>query len=75
MAIRKGDWKLVRYGQNTTIPTNESWPKLYDLAKDIGESKDLAAQEPAKVKDLQATWDKWNAELIDPLWGGGKKKK
>src|SRR5262249_37413707 len=76
MAIRRGDWKLVRYGSNATLAASEMTPKLYNLAKDIGESNNLAAQEPERMKELQAAWDKWNAELARPLWGaGGKKEK
>ena len=45
--------------------------KLYHLSNDIGEAKDLAATMPDKVKELQAKWDAWNAELATPLWGGG----
>jgi hypothetical protein len=80
MAVRRGDWKLARYGENATLFPNESWPKLYNLAQDIGESNDLAASNPAKVKELEAAWQSWNAELVKPLWGGdraggGKRKK
>src|SRR5262249_19561498 len=74
MALRQGDWKLVRYGENTKVLPNETWPKLYNLAEDIGESNDLAAKQPEKVKELQAAWDKWNVELVKPLWGGSGKK-
>ncbi len=73
MAIREGNWKLVRYGENTTVDPNESWPKLYDLSKDVGEEQDLAAQLPDKVASLESAWQEWNAGNIDPLWGGGKK--
>jgi arylsulfatase A-like enzyme len=73
MAIREGDWKLVRYGENTTIDPSESWPKLYDISKDVGEEHDLASQHPDKVAALEAAWREWNAGNIDPLWGGGKK--
>jgi arylsulfatase A-like enzyme len=54
--IRHGDYKLVvsRGGSGK--------PELYNLAADIGESKDLAAAEPARVKELQALYDRWNAE-------------
>jgi len=68
MAIRKGDWKLVRYDGTGT--------KLYNLARDIGEKDDLAMSEPARVKELQTTWNAWNKTLARPLWGaakGGKK--
>ncbi len=75
MAIRSGDYKLVRYDLNAD--TNSGKPhqstspaKLYDLRNDIGETKDLAAEMPEKVKDLQTTWDTWNARNVAPLWGG-----
>jgi arylsulfatase A-like enzyme len=80
MAIRRGDWKLVRYGSNERIDPKETWPKLYRLSDDIGEAKDLSQSEPAKVAELDAAWDAWNKEL-PPVKGssgqqpvGGKKK-
>jgi arylsulfatase A-like enzyme len=72
MAIRRGDWKLVRYDPVADGGTGKATPaKLYNLARDIGEDTDLAAKEPDKVKELQALWDKWNAEQVKPLWGQG----
>ena len=58
-ALRHGDWKLIRDGG--------AW-QLYDLAHDISETTDLAAQEPARVQELAARWDKWNAQQIEPRW-------
>jgi arylsulfatase A-like enzyme len=83
MAIRKGDYKLVRYDTTADLAgvTGLSPTKLYNLAGDIGETQDLAAEMPDKVRELQARWDAWNAELVRPLWGGnslegkGKAKK
>ena len=76
MAIRSGDYKLVRYDGNADTQTGKGQPvteaKLYNLADDIGETKDLAASQPDKLKELQAKWDDWNATLVKPLWGGGK---
>lgn len=74
MAVRQGDWKLVRYdlnaeGKQKGKPVTR--PRLYNLADDIGESKDVAAERPAKVKELQKLWDAWNSTLAKPLWGGG----
>jgi arylsulfatase A-like enzyme len=74
-AARSGDWKLVvsRGGSGK--------PELYNLADDIGESKDLATAEPAKVAELQKLYDAWNAEQAEPSavdqprTAGGKKKK
>jgi arylsulfatase A-like enzyme len=61
-AIRKGDWKLVRGAGSESL-------QLFNLATDIGETTDLAAKEPAKFKELEADWNKWNAELVPPAWG------
>jgi arylsulfatase B len=58
-ALRSGDWKLIREGKE--------W-QLYDLTHDIGETRNLAAQEPARVQQMSALWDTWNAEQIEPLW-------
>jgi len=71
-AIRHGDLKLV------VSKGGSGQPELYDLATDIGESKDLASAQPAKVKELQALWDKWSAEQAPastPDASGGATKK
>ena len=73
-AIRMNDFKLVRYDSNVdTLTGKRGQPvtsaKLYNLAKDIGETKDLAAQMPDKVKELQAKWDDWNSKNVSPAWG------
>lgn len=75
MAIRAGDFKLVRYDSSADGRDGKGNPrvtdaKLYNLATDIGEANDLAAKMPEKVTDLQARWDKWDATLAKPLWGG-----
>jgi arylsulfatase A-like enzyme len=78
MACRHGDWKLVRY--DTTADVGDRKPvgkagisptKLYHLDRDIGEANDLAAKESGKVKELEAIWDKWSAEMAKPLWAQG----
>jgi arylsulfatase A-like enzyme len=75
MAIRQGDWKLVRYdpAADGDKAKGATPAKLYNLARDIGEANDLAAKEPERLKDLEAAWQKWNAELVRPLWGAGAK--
>jgi arylsulfatase A-like enzyme len=75
MAIRMGDYKLVRYDSNADTLTGKGGQpvtaaKLYRLNDDLGETKDLAASMPDKVAELQKRWDAWNAELVAPLWGG-----
>jgi arylsulfatase A-like enzyme len=72
MAIRHGDWKLVK-------ANDIAKPALFNLAKDIGEQTDLAAAQPERAAELKGLWDRWNAEQKDPLWqrpdAGAKKKK
>jgi arylsulfatase A-like enzyme len=60
-AVRMGDWKLTASGGGQ--------PMLFHLAKDIGETTDLAAQEPARLEQLKAAWERWNGELAPPRWG------
>ncbi len=79
MAVRAGDWKLVRYDTNADTQTGKAQPvspfKLYNLAKDIHEDNDLSGSMPEKVAELQKLWDAWNKDNVEPLWGGGKKVK
>jgi arylsulfatase A-like enzyme len=74
MAIRMGNYKLVRYDRNVDTHTGKAGQgvtdvKLYNVANDIGETKDLAAVMPDKVKELQSKWDVWNAGNVKAMWG------
>ncbi len=57
-ALRAGDWKLVAAGNQGDggAETEVSW-ELYNLAKDRGETNDLAAQMPEKVSELARQWE------------------
>ena len=74
MAIRKGEWKLVKTNEQplraVDAPTlNElSGAELYNLVKDLGEHENLASKYPEKVKELADTWRQWNNALSKPLW-------
>ncbi len=72
MAIRQGDWKLVKYDLAAEGKAGISEAKLYNLKDDIGEATDVSAKHPDRVKALQAAWDAWNKSNVAPLWGGGK---
>jgi arylsulfatase A-like enzyme len=79
LAIRKGDWKLVKGPGLAAGPAvmqgkaNTEGAELYNLAQDFGEKHNLAAQNPAKVKELATAWNVWNKELADPAWSGAKR--
>jgi arylsulfatase A-like enzyme len=62
-AIRHGDWKLCANRMDGVKNV-----KLFNLREDAGEAKDLAAEQPEKVKELQTLWDKWSAEQMAPRW-------
>lgn len=74
MAIRRGGWKLVRWGGSEKLDPTETWPKLYDLAADPGESRNLADVEPARVAELEAAWRAWDATLPRPVGTSGGRK-
>jgi arylsulfatase A-like enzyme len=54
LAIRQGPWKLIPGGGpgGGAAPKAPAGPELYNLADDLGETKTLTAQQPAKVKEL-----------------------
>lgn len=69
MAIRKGDWVLVKPSMGTKEYENiAKTAMLFNITKDIGQEKDLAAQHPERAREMQAEWDRWNATLIAPRW-------
>ena len=67
MAVRKGDWKLVkavagkgRAGGGGAASRREKatveGAELFNLKDDAGEQTNLAAKKPEKVKELAAAW-------------------
>ena len=48
-AVRKDNWKLVRYN---VLNPNKTTTELYDLSKDLGENNNVAEKYPEIVKDL-----------------------
>jgi len=62
MAIRKGEWKLVKTSEgpmrdiDPATLSDLSAAELYNLADDIGERNNLAAAHPEKVKELAEAW-------------------
>ena len=68
-ALRVGDWKLVR------VP--HRMPEIYNLAKDPGETRNLAAREPKRVNQMMRALHDWEVSLernpmwiSEPHWGG-----
>jgi arylsulfatase A-like enzyme len=62
-AARVGSFKWVSYtprGKRGEVPAKE---ELYDLAADPSETKNLAAEQPAKLAELKARFARWQAEM------------
>ena len=59
-ATRIEDWKLVFDADGKT------W--LFDLATDIAERVNLAADYPEIVDDLTQSLEEWVSQLAEPLW-------
>ena len=77
MAIRKGNWKLVKSAEGPLLAVDPpsradlADAQLFDLSQDIGEKSNLASKYPDKVKGLIDDWLRWNSQLAKPLWGAG----
>lgn len=67
-AVRMGDWKLVSAHAWGDLPSSVGRPRLSNLADDPAERRDLSAQFPAKVAELQSAYDAWEKPLPEPLW-------
>ncbi len=61
-ALRQGDWKLV---WRTLLPTKV---ELFNLADDPNESRDLSAEHPEKVSQMQSRLEQLASEAQKPLF-------
>ena len=65
--LRVGDWKLLRYYEDSRV-------ELYNLADDLGERRNLAGENPeiaaALTERLEAWWDQMGAQHPSPRLAG-----
>jgi arylsulfatase A-like enzyme len=66
-AVRKGNWKAVRYALDTDT-------ELYNLATDISETKNLAKDYPKIVTEMNLLFNDCHTENIYFPFGGVKKQ-
>ena len=64
-AVRQGALKMV-------IPQKGTPARLYDLAADPAETRDLAAERPQDLERLETLRSTWNTGLIEPIFEGLK---
>jgi hypothetical protein len=51
-SVRRGDWKLIRFYADNDDGSDRF--EFYNLVDDVGESKNLAAQRPERIAELNA---------------------
>ncbi len=59
-ALRKGDWKLLRFPDRPA--------ELYNIKEDIAEHNNLATKYPEKVKEMYKDIFEWESTLERPRW-------
>ena len=71
-AVRSGDWKLIHNGgRKDRQPTSGviyrakylKGTRLFNLAEDPGESRDLAKKNPEITQQLQRLYEEWSEEI------------
>lgn len=69
-AVRKGDWKAIRFYKDGKPQKTE----LYNLSKDLGEKKDISMRNSSKLKELQQWMDKLRSASENKLFEINKGK-
>lgn len=59
-AVRAGSFKLIEYFEDGRL-------ELYDLATDLGETRNLASEMPEKRDELHDLMQRWRTELNAPV--------
>ena len=57
-SIRERDWKLIEYLDGTGDV------EIYNLAEDIGETKNLVAERPGRTADLKKKLNQWRQDVV-----------
>jgi arylsulfatase B len=63
-AVRAGNWKLVRMRGGRR---DDAW-ELYNLESDLGETRDLASQQPQKLDELKQIWQRYDDQMIEAVF-------
>lgn len=68
-AMREGKWKII-HNRNSGDK-----PALFDLSKDVGESRDLSNENGEVLKAMLRKLNVWEKQLEEPRWGPGASRK
>lgn len=68
-ALRNGPWKIVANQGNARSrnPTDRSW-ELYHIDSDIGETRNLALENPEMLSALKTEWEELNAQMSEAIF-------
>jgi arylsulfatase A-like enzyme len=58
--VRKGQWKLLEFGDKLT--------RLYNVVSDPSEKEDMASRHAELVNELRASWRNWSDRMAKPAW-------
>jgi arylsulfatase A-like enzyme len=63
-AARVGDWKWVEVPSRMAGAQKiDSGTGLFNIAEDIGETRDLSAEQPEKLAQIRAAFEKWSQSV------------
>ena len=68
-AMREGKWKIIHDRKSGDKPA------LFDLSKDVEESRDLASENGELLKAMLRKLNVWEKQLEEPRWGPGASRK
>lgn len=63
-ALRDGNWKIVAPGRDAS---NRKW-ELYNISADIGETNNLAGENPDKLTQLRKRFEQLDAQMSQPIF-------
>ncbi len=65
IALRRGDWKIVRQGR----PGQKQIPlEMFYLKEDAGETRNRAGEDPVRLERMKREMDEINSGMVPPLW-------
>lgn len=62
-ALRQGDYKLIK--------VNKLGYRMYNLEKDLSETKDLQKEDVKKFEDLKLKMSDYDKQMLEPIWTEG----
>ncbi len=69
---RMGLWSAVRYQNYKLVSAEGVGQVLYDLDKDLGETKDISGEDVKILKKINEGYTAWEKGTIEKLWPGKK---